>query len=116
MYSFARLITMITLEDFKRLDLRVGTVTGVSEHPNADSLILLETDIGEENPRQLVAGIKKHYDSEELEGTQIIVLTNLEEATIRGEKSEGMVLAATTGEDVVLITPDKDVPAGSEIQ
>lgn len=107
---------MITLEDFKKLNLKIGTVSDVQEHPNADNLLLLQVDVGEESLIQLVAGIKKHYEMDELQEQQVVVVTNLESTTIRGERSEGMLLAATTGEDVVFITPEKEVPAGSEIK
>ncbi len=109
---------MISFEEFKRLDLRVARIQEVSEHPNADKLVLFSADIGEEDPIQLVAGVKDYYDNEELEGKQIIVLKNMEPTTIRGEKSEGMLLAATTEDDVALLTtdPDKVMPPGSSVE
>jgi len=109
---------MISFDEFQRMDLRVGTVQEVSEHPNADKLMLLSADIGKPEPVQLVAGVKGHYENNQLEGKQIIVLTNMEPATIRGEQSEGMLLAATTEDDVALLVPDpdKDVPAGSQVE
>lgn len=107
---------MISFEDFKQLDLQVGTIESVEEHPNADKLVKLHADIGEQDTRQLVAGIKGHYENDELEGKQIVILTNMEPATIRGERSEGMLLAATDGDDVSLIGPDRTVPAGTGIE
>lgn len=107
---------MISFEEFKQLDLQVGTIQSVEEHPNADKLVKLFADIGEQDPIQLVAGIKGHYENDELNGKQIVILTNMEPATIRGERSEGMLLAATDGDDVSLIGPDKAVPAGTDIE
>ena len=107
---------MISFEEFKQLDLQVGTILEVNEHPNADKLVKLSADIGEQEPIQLVAGVKGYYDNEELEGKQIVILTNMEPATIRGERSEGMLLAATTEQDVALIGPDQEVPAGTSIE
>ncbi len=107
---------MISFEEFKQLDLQVGTIVEVNEHPNADKLVKLSADIGEQEPIQLVAGVKGYYENEELEGKQIVILTNMEPATIRGERSEGMLLAATTEQDVALIGPDQKVPPGTGIE
>lgn len=106
----------VTLDDFKELDLQVGTVQTVSDHPNADSLYLLDVDLGELDTRQLVAGLKDDYEPEELEGRQITVITNLEPAEIRGERSEGMLLAADAERHVALIEPDKTVPNGTTVR
>lgn len=107
---------MISFEEFKQLDLQVGTIEEVQEHPNADKLVKLSADIGEQDPIQLVAGVKGYYEEEELIDKQIVILTNMEPATIRGERSEGMLLAATTSDDVALISPDQDVPSGTDIE
>ena len=74
---------MITIDDFKKLDLRIGTVVEANDHPNADRLVLLRVDVGEAEPRQMVAGIKAFYTPESLVGRQIAVLTNLDPVTIR---------------------------------
>lgn len=81
-------------DPFSGLDLRIAKILGVRNHPNADKLILMSIDCGEE--RQIVAGIKKWYTNEELEGKKIVVVANLEPADMRGERSEAMLLA---GED-----------------
>jgi methionine--tRNA ligase beta chain len=107
---------MISFEEFKQLDLQVGTIEDVQEHPNADKLVKLSADIGEQDPVQLVAGVKGYYEDDELIGKQIVILTNMEPATIRGERSEGMLLAATTSDDVALIGPDQEVPPGTDIE
>jgi len=110
----------ITYDDFAKLDLRIATVTQVEDHPNADRLLKLQIDVGGEQ-RQICAGIKPFCgDPQALVGKQIVVVTNLEPRTIRGEQSNGMLLAATVGEhrapqDVVLLTTDRPVPAGSTV-
>lgn len=106
----------VSIDDFKELDIQVGTVQTVSEHPNADNLYLLDVDMGELDNRQLVAGIKNDYTPDELEGLQIVVVTNLEPAEIRGEKSEGMLLAADAERHIALIQPDKAVPNGTKVR
>lgn len=108
---------MISFDEFQELDLRVGKIESVKEHPNADKLYLLDVDIGGGETRQSVAGVKEHYKKEELEGRHVVMLVNLEEATIRGEKSEAMLLASTEGDDVVILEPDRDreVSAGASI-
>ncbi len=104
----------ITFDEFCRIELRVGEIVAAENHPNADKLLLLRVNLGEEE-RQLVAGIKGHYDAEALVGKKIIVVANLEPATIRGVESQGMLLAAGDGEVLSLLTVDRDVPAGASI-
>ena len=94
----------ISYEDFAKIDIRVATVTAAREHPNADKLLLLEISLGEEK-RQIVAGIRGHYEPDALVGTQIVVVANLEEAVIRGEESNGMLMAAGDGERVIVLQP-----------
>ncbi|MFP4687773.1 MAG: hypothetical protein ACLFN5_06685 [bacterium] len=107
---------VVSFKDFQQLDIQIATVVEVNEHPDADNLYLLQVDLGEEKPRQLVAGLKKYYEPRQLQGSQIVVVTNLEPAEIRGEVSEGMLLAADAGEDVCLLIPDGEVPAGTPIR
>ncbi len=105
----------ITYDDFARLDLRVATVLSARPHPNADKLLLLQIDVGDAK-KQIVAGIRGHYEPEQLEGRQIVVINNLEEAMLRGEESQGMLLAASAGDAVVLVAPERECPAGAEIR
>jgi methionyl-tRNA synthetase len=105
---------MISFEDFKKLDLRVAQVVSVKEHPNADKLYVLEIDTGDEK-KQIVAGLRANYKPEDLDGRKIIVINNLEPATLRGEESNGMLLAANEGGVPVVLMPEKDVPAGTPI-
>jgi methionyl-tRNA synthetase len=105
----------ISIEEFRRLDLRAGTVTAAEPHPNADRLLVLRVDIGGEE-RQLVAGIRAHYAPEALRGRQVIVVANLAPVTLRGVESRGMVLAAADGDRVVLLAPEQPVAPGSSVR
>ena len=109
----------INYDDFAKLDLRVATIVEAQNHPNADRLLKLQVDLGDEK-RQICAGIKQFYDPEKLVGKQIVVVANLAPRTIRGEPSQGMLLAASAGQeqqisDVILLAPDKPAPAGAEV-
>lgn len=107
----------VSIQDFMEVDLRVAEIRAVNEHPNADKLLILKVDIGDDGgEKQLVAGIKDHYNPEQLIGMKIIVVNNLASAVIRGEESQGMLLAARDGNNVVLLTTEKDVKAGSKVQ
>jgi methionyl-tRNA synthetase len=107
---------MVTIEDFTKLDLRVATIVGAAPHPNADRLLVLQVDLGSER-RQLVAGIRAHYAPEDLVGKQIVVIANLEPATLRGERSEGMLLAASDAEGhLAFIAPQRPVAAGARVK
>lgn len=89
-------------------DLRVARVVDARDHPNADRLLLVRVDLGPDDRRQIVAGLVGHYDAEELDGKTIVVVANLKPATLRGEVSEGMLLAAEdeeTGHLGVLLAP-----------
>ncbi len=106
---------MISIDEFRRLDLRVGTVRSADLHPKADRLLVLRVDVGGEE-RQLVAGIRAHYAPEELIGRQVVVVANLAPAALRGVESQGMVLAATDGEQVVIVAPDRQVNPGAPVR
>ncbi|MBI2671891.1 methionine--tRNA ligase [Candidatus Woesearchaeota archaeon] len=117
-HSIAGIMSMdkIKFEDWKKLDLRVGKIKAVKDHPDADKLYILLVSVGKGEDIQLVAGIKEHYNKQELMNKKVIVLRNLEPAVIRGEESAGMVLAAVSDKRVTLITPDKDIDIGSKVQ
>ena len=106
---------MITIDQFRELELKVGTVTAAEPHPNADRLLVLRVDLGGEQ-RQIVAGIRAHYAPETLVGRQVVVVANLEPATLRGVESQGMLLAASSGDRVVLVRPDDPVTAGAVVR
>jgi methionyl-tRNA synthetase len=105
----------ISYDDFAKLDLRVATILAAREHPNADKLLLLQIDVGDAQ-KQIVAGIRGHYQPEQLVGRQIIVVNNLQERMVRGEESNGMLLAASDGDAVVLLRPDRECPTGAGIK
>lgn len=108
---------IIPFNEWERFDLRVARIIDVKPHPNADKLYLLDVDLGSEK-RQLVAGLKQNYSADELKGKLCVVFTNLEPATIRGVKSEGMILAAVNSKKskVFILQPEKDIEIGSRIQ
>lgn len=108
-------MTNIKFSEWQNMDLRVGEIKEVNDHPNADKLYVLKVDIGEKEI-QLVAGIKKFYTKEELTGKKIIVFTNLEPAVLRGAKSEGMLLAADTKDGPILLSPEKNAENGAKIR
>jgi methionyl-tRNA synthetase len=105
-------------QDFGILNLKVGEVTNVEDHPNADKLLLLTVNLGDET-RQIIAGLKEHYEEEELEEKKVIVVTNMEPAELRGETSEGMILAADgideEEEDAIGILFVQETPIGSQV-
>jgi methionyl-tRNA synthetase len=105
----------INIQDFSEIDLRVAEIKAVEEHPDADKLLVLKIDAGD-GEKQLVAGIKNHYSTEELVGRKIIVVNNLAPAVLRGVESQGMLLAARDSDKVVLLTTEKDVEPGSRVQ
>jgi methionyl-tRNA synthetase len=96
------------------MELRVGVVKSVEPHPRADKLLVLKADVGGAE-KQLVAGIRGHYDPQALVGKRIIVICNLVPAVLRGVESQGMLLAAQDGQKIVLLTTDQEVTAGSPI-
>ena len=106
---------MVSFQEFSKLDIRVGKVLEVEDHPNADKLYLLKVDIGEKQI-QLVAGLKQHYQPQELKNKLIIVLTNLEPKVVRGKESQGMLLAAQSKDTVSMLMPDREVEVGSVIR
>ncbi|MEK6835007.1 MAG: methionine--tRNA ligase, partial [Nanoarchaeota archaeon] len=93
---------MIPFNDWKKLDIRVGKILEVQDHPSADKLLVMKVDIGNEI-RTIVAGIKRYYTKKELLNKKVIVFVNLEQKELRGIKSEGMILAAVKDDKVVLI-------------
>ena len=105
---------MLTYDEFKKMDLRVAEVKSCDEHPNADKLWVMQIDLGDEQ-RQIVAGLRGYYTPEELVGRKIVVVANLSPATLRGVESNGMLLAAQSGNDVIVLTPEKDIAAGAKV-
>jgi len=110
----------IVYDDFARVDLRVATILAAEDHPNADRLLKLQVDLGDLGPRQVCAGIRGRYEPAELVGKQVVVVANLKPRRIRGEDSNGMILAAshTDGDelkDIILLQPVRSTPPGSVV-
>lgn len=106
---------VVTYEQFAQLDLRVAQVLEAREHPNANKLLLLKVKVGEVE-KQIVAGIRGHYEPATLVGRLIIVVNNLAPAVIRGEESQGMLLAASDAAAVMLLQPDRPIADGSRVK
>ena len=105
----------ITIDDFSKIQLKVGKVIKCEKHPNADKLLVSQIDVGEETPRQIVSGIADVYSPEEFVGKKVIVVTNLKPAKLRGVESQGMVLAG--GDKKVLGVVDAgELPVGTTIR
>jgi len=104
----------ITFKEFKRLDVRIGTVTEVERVPGSDKLYKMQVDMGDE-VRQIVTGLVDWYTVEELTGMVIAVLLNLKPAKIFGQWSYGMLLAAEVGEKLSLLTVDREIPNGAKV-
>ena len=104
----------LTLEEFKKIELRTARVLDVQEIPGADRLWKLLIDVGSEK-KEIVAGIKQHYTREGLLGRTLVVVNNLTPSVIRGVESKGMLLAAKSEAQFSLLMLDKDLPPGSPI-
>jgi methionyl-tRNA synthetase len=106
----------ILIDDFVKVELRVGTVLEAAPAPSGDKLLVLQVDLGTEK-RQILAGIRQHYSPEQLVGKQIVVVANLAPRKMRGLDSQGMLLAAhdaATGK-VIVLSPSDAVAAGSKV-
>lgn len=131
---------MVSIEEFMKIELKIGKIVEAADHPNADKLVVLKVDAGEteqktvaqdyeygsgnQEPetvavpkyRQIVAGIKKSYSSEQLVGKYIVLVSNLDPATLRGVESNGMLLAASDEEGISVISPDRPVKIGAKVK
>ncbi|TBR19405.1 methionine--tRNA ligase subunit beta [bacterium] len=106
---------MATIEDFKKIELKVARIKEVQDHPNADRLYVMTIDLGDKT-KQIVAGIRNSYTKEELVGRQIVVVDNLEPAVLRGVESQGMLLASHDETGITIIRPDREMKLGSIIK
>ncbi len=109
-----KMAELISIDDFSKVEMKVATVDSAQKVENAQKLLKMIVDIGGEK-RQIVAGIAEFYTAEEIVGKSIIVVTNLEPVKIRGIESNGMLLAVTKGEELVLLTVDKSIDPGSKV-
>lgn len=109
---------IVTFEEFQKMDIRVGKVLSVENHPNADKLYVLKVDIGTE-VRQIVAGLRPYMEPDRLLNKSIVMIKNLKPAVLRGVESQGMILVASAdtpaGSDVIILMPEKDMPPGSKV-
>ncbi len=105
---------MVTLEEFKKLEIKVAIIKEVIDHPNADKLYVITIDLGDKT-KQIVVGIKSFYTKEKLLGRRIIVVDNLEPAIIRGVESQGMLLAAKDDLTLSILTTEREVKPGSSV-
>lgn len=103
----------ITIDDFAKLDIRIGTVLAAERVPETDKLIQCTVDLGEDAPRTIVSGIAHLRDPEALVGKQLPYITNLAPRTIKGIESNGMLFAVGDGDEFALLHPDITVPAGT---
>lgn len=105
---------IITIDDFAKLDLRVGTVTNCEEKEGSEKLLRLTVDFGEEGTRTILSGIKQWYNPEDLKGKQFVFVFNLAPRKMMGEESQGMLLAAD-GEKPLPLTPSEQTTPGSTV-
>lgn len=108
----------ISFADWEKLDIRIGTIKAVKQHPNADKLYVLLMDFGPgEQDRELVAGLKDYYKEDELVGKQAVIFMNLEPKIVRGIESEGMILAADDGTNpITILTVDRKINNNAKIR
>jgi len=106
---------MATIEDFRKLELRIAEIKEVSDHPNADKLLILTVNLGDRQ-KQVVAGIKAFYPKEELVGKQVVLVDNLDPVILRGVESQGMILAGSDESTLAVVSPDKKLKLGSIVK
>ena len=106
---------MVTIEEFKKLEIKIAVIKEVADHPNADRLYIITLDLGNKT-KQVVAGIKSSYTKEELIGKQVVIVDNLAPAVLRGVESQGMILAASDTEGITLISPERKMQLGSVVK
>ena len=106
---------MATFEEFKNIQLVIAQIKEAADHPNADKLCVLKIDVGDQE-KQIVAGIRKSYKSEDLVGKYIVVVNNLDPVTLRGVESNGMLLAASDEDGIVLLTPERPIKPGTIVK
>lgn len=108
--------TEITLDVFQQVQLRVATVRKAEAHPQADRLLVLQVELADGQTRQVVAGIRAWYQPEQLIGKQVVLVANLKPAMLRGIESQGMVLAASDGSQLAILSPDRTIQSGSPVK
>ncbi len=104
----------IDVDDFEKVELKVGTIVSCEKHPKADRLLVEQIDLGDET-RQIVSGIAKYYQPEDLVGKQVVVVTNLKPVKLRGVESNGMILCAADKKHLSIVSVDQPMPNGTKI-
>ncbi|MHA1754868.1 MAG: methionine--tRNA ligase subunit beta [Candidatus Odinarchaeia archaeon] len=107
---------IISYDDFKKIKLKVGKILKAEKIKGSNKLLKLSVDLGEGENRTLVAGLAEYYSPEDLLNKKIIVVANMKPAKLFGVESRGMLLAAVDGDKISLVTVDKDVKVGSEVE
>ncbi len=107
---------MITIDDFVKVELRVGTVLETEDLEDSEKLLKLKVDLGEKEPRQILAGVKQWYKPKDFVGKQVVVVVNLEPKVMMGLASQGMMLAADSEDGPIFLTVSKQVPSGTKIR
>lgn len=105
-----------SIDDFQKIELRIGTVLSVNVIEGADKLYILQVDLGEEKPRQILSGIREFVSTEELLGKQFPFVTNLAPRMLRGHESQGMILAGSDSSGLALLTPSKLLENGTRLR
>jgi methionine--tRNA ligase beta chain len=106
---------LLTIDEFKKIELKIAQIKDVADHPNADKLYVITVDTGSIT-KQIVAGIKKGYTKEELVGKFVVLVNNLAPAVLRGVESQGMLLAASDQDSIAVLSPDKPMKPGSTVK
>lgn len=110
----AVIMDTISIDEFKKVEIKIGKILSAEKLENADKLLKLQVDFGEFK-RQILSGIAEFYQPEELVGKKLPFIINLEPRVMRGEESQGMLMAIDTEKKPVLLEPAAEVPEGSEI-
>lgn len=105
-----------TIDDFQKIEIRLGTVLSVDAVEGADKLYILKVNLGEESPRQILSGIREFVEPEDLLGKQFPFVTNLAPRMLRGHESQGMILAGSEGETLALLNPTVTLPNGTRLR
>jgi len=108
-------VTHVTFDEFKKLDMRVGTIVNVEHVKRTERLYKIQVDLGELGVRQTISSLVGYYAPDELKGKKIIYLVNLKPAKFSGEMSEGMLLAAEKGEKLALLCVDREIDNGARV-
>lgn len=108
-------VPLISIDTFASVELRLGRVMAAEPHPDADRLLVMQVDVGESEPRQIVAGIRAHWDPEALVGRTLVICCNLKPARLRGVESQGMMLAVTGDDRVWPLGVEGEVAPGTRV-